>query len=87
MHIAVQTWYNLQYLTMILIAYINAPKEPEFLALLHGMEYLTQHPHEPIICSRDNIFKANVIPLKFFFKSGKDYNNQTKQYSNFLHTY
>ena len=37
MHVTVQTCYNLQYLTMRLSGYMNAPKEPTYIALKHGM--------------------------------------------------
>ena len=37
MHITVQTSYDLQYLTMCLIGYMNAPKEPAFLDIKYGM--------------------------------------------------
>ena len=37
MHITDQTCYDIQYLTMRLSGYINAPKEPLFLSLRHGM--------------------------------------------------
>ena len=55
MHITVQTCYDIQYLIMHLIGYINYPTEPAFIDLRHGMEYHMHHPHEPIIDSR-NIF-------------------------------
>ena len=54
---------------MRLSDYINDPTEPEFLSLLHGMEYIIRRPHEPIIYSRKNIFKPNEIPHQFFFKA------------------
>ena len=38
MHITVQTSYDLQYLTMRISGYTNAPTEPAFIALKHGME-------------------------------------------------
>ena len=72
---------------MLLSGYMNAPTEPEFLALRHGMEYHMCHPHEHIMYSRNNIFKANEIPLKCFFKSGKAEINQTQQYSKLIHSY
>ena len=37
MHITVQTCYDIQYLTMRHSGYMNAPTEPAFLALKHGM--------------------------------------------------
>ena len=49
MRITAQTRYDLQYLTMILSAYMNAPTETDFLILKHGMEYLMHHPHEHIM--------------------------------------
>ena len=55
MHITVQTLYDTQYLTMRWIGYKNNTKEPEFLDLRHGMEYLMNHPHKPIMYSRKNI--------------------------------
>ena len=36
-HITVQTCYDLQYITMRLSGYMNAPTEPDFLALKHGI--------------------------------------------------
>ena len=50
--ITVQKHYNLQYLTMRLSGYINAPTEPSFLSLRHGMEYLMCHSHETKMYSR-----------------------------------
>ena len=52
MHITVQTHYDLQYFTMRLSGYMNYPIDPEFFDLIHVMEYLMHHPHEPIIYSR-----------------------------------
>ena len=49
MHITVQSRYDIQQLTMCLSVYINAPTEPEFIALINGMGYLIHHPHEPIM--------------------------------------
>ena len=37
MYITVQTRYDIQYLTMQLSGYMNAPTEAEFLALKYGM--------------------------------------------------
>ena len=51
MHITVQTLYDLQYLTMHLSGYMNSPTEPSFHVLRHGMEYLIQHSHAPIMYS------------------------------------
>ena len=58
-YITVQTFYDLQYLTMCLSIYINAQTKLAPLPLRHGMEYLTHHPHEPIMYSRKKIFKTN----------------------------
>ena len=55
---------------MNLSVYINAKKEPTFLLLRNGIEYLMYHPNEPIIYSRRNVFKLNEIPHQCFFKSG-----------------
>ena len=59
MHITIQTCYDLQYITMRLSGYTNAPPEPASLALKHGMEYIMQHPHETIMYSRKKIYKTN----------------------------
>ena len=37
---------------MRLIGYMNAPTEPDLLALKHGMGYLMHHPHEPIMYAK-----------------------------------
>ena len=87
MHITVRTCYDLQYLTMQLIGYMNAPTEPSFFSLKHGMEYLMHHPHEPIIYSRKKINKTEDIPHQCYFKAGDSEIRKTKEYSNFLHTY
>ena len=47
---------------------MNAPTEPELIDLRHGMEYIMNPQHEPIMYSRKNILKINDIPLQFFFK-------------------
>ena len=49
MHITVQTCYDIQYLTMSLSGYMNAPTEPDLFDLKHVMEYLMENQHEPII--------------------------------------
>ena len=69
-NITVQTRYDLQYLTMRLSGYMNAPTEPAFLALKHGMEYLMHHTHEPIVYSRKKIYKTDEIPHQCYFKAG-----------------
>ena len=66
----VQTRYDLQYLTMHLSFYMNAPTEPDFLALKHDMEYLMHRPHEPIMYSRKNIYKIDESPHQCYFKAG-----------------
>ena len=38
MHITVQTCYDLQYITMRLSGYMNAPAEPAFIDLKHSIE-------------------------------------------------
>ena len=48
-HITFQTKYDIQYLTMRLSGYMNSPKEPAFISLKHGMEYLIHHRHETIM--------------------------------------
>ena len=69
MHITVQTRYDIQYLIMRLSGYINAPTEPAFLALRHGMEYFMYQPHEPITYSRNNVFKLNESLSQCVFKT------------------
>ena len=59
MHITVQTHYDLQYIIMRLSDYMNAPTEPDILDLKYGMEYLMHHPHEPIMYSRNKIYKTH----------------------------
>ena len=61
MHITIQTHYYLQYLTMRIIWYMNAPTENSLLALRNGLEYLMHHPREPIMYSRKKLSK----PMKF----------------------
>ena len=65
---------------------MNAPTEPDFLALRHGMKYLTHNPQEPIMYSGNNIFKVNDISHQCLFKLG-DAEKKNKEYYNFLHTY
>ena len=52
MLIIVQTFYDIQYLTMRLSVYINDLTEPAFLSPIHVVEYIMHHPHEPIMYSR-----------------------------------
>ena len=70
MYFTVQTRYNIQYLTMSLSGYINSPKEPAFLDLRNGMEYIMHHPHESILYPINKLFKVSEIPHQFFFKTG-----------------
>ena len=70
MCITVQTCYDIQYLTMRLSGYMNAPTEPVILALKHGMEYHMQHPHEPIMYSRENIHRTEDTPHQCYFNKG-----------------
>ena len=72
MNITFQTRYDLQYLTMRLSGYTNAPIETAFLALKHSMEYLMQHPHEPIIYLIKKMHKTHEIPHQCYFKSGDE---------------
>ena len=55
---------------MWISGYMNAPIEPNFLALKHGMEYLMHHPHEPIMYSRNKIHRTDKIPHQCYFKAG-----------------
>ena len=70
MHITVQTCYDIQYIPMRLSGYMNSPTESDLLDLKHCMEYLTHHPHEPIIYSRDKIYKTHEIPHQCYSKAG-----------------
>ena len=69
-NITFQTLYDIQYLTIRFSGYMNTPKEPEFLSLVHGMEYLVHHPQKVIMYSRKNIFNLNERPLQCFFSKG-----------------
>ena len=51
------------------------------------MKYIMHQPHEPIMYSRNNIFKLNDIPHQYLFKSGSAEIKKTQEYSKFLHTY
>ena len=83
MNTTVKTRYGLQYLTMRLSRYMNSPTETAFLALRHGIEYLTHHPHLPIMYS---IYFVNKLNTKSIYpQSRRPQKNQ--EYSNFLHTY
>ena len=55
---------------MRLSGYMNYLTELAFISLIHDMEYLMHHPHEPIIYSRKNTFKLNNIPYQCLFKAG-----------------
>ena len=69
MYITVQTCYDTQYLTMRLSGYINAPTEPAFIDIKHGMEYLMYHPHEPITYLGNKINRTEDIPHQYYFKA------------------
>ena len=69
-HITVQTQYDLQCLTMRISGYMNAPTEPAFLVIKHGMEYLMHHPQEPIMYSRNKIYRTKDSPHRCYFKVG-----------------
>ena len=45
------------------------------------------HHHEPIIYSRNNIFKLNDIPYQCFSKACSAEIKKTQEQSNFLYTY
>ena len=87
MYITVKTWYDIQYLTVCLSGYMNAPTERAFLSLRHGMEYHMHHPHEPIMYSRKNILKLNESPRQLLFKVGSAESSKIQEESNFIHTY
>ena len=87
MRITVETGCDIQYLTISLSEYVNAPIEPEFLDLRHVIKYLMHHPHEPNIYSRNNIFKLIEKPHQCFYK---EVSSDIKKYKNnttyFTHT-
>ena len=70
MHITAQTRYDLQYITMKLSGYMNAPTKPAFLNIKHGMEYIMHHPHEPIMYSQKKIHKTEDSIHQCYFKVG-----------------
>ena len=70
MHITVKTRYDIQYITMRISGYTNAPKEPYFIDIKHGMKYIMQNLHEPIMYSRNNIYKNDKIPHQYYVKAG-----------------
>ena len=72
---------------MLLCGYMNAATEPVFISLRYAMEYITRHPHEPIIYSRDKFLKLNEIPNQCLFKAGSAEIKKTQEYSKFLHKY
>ena len=72
---------------MLLCGYMNAATEPVFISLRYAMEYITRHPHEPIIYSRDKCLKLNEIPNQCLFKAGSAEIKKTQEYSKFLHKY
>ena len=47
MHINVQNNYDIQYLTMRMSCYMNAPTEPDFLALKHALGVLNMAMYQP----------------------------------------
>ena len=49
---------------------MNAPTESDLLAIIHGMEYIMHHSHEPIMYSINKNFKTNERPHQCFFKAG-----------------
>ena len=85
-HNTVQNCYAFQYITMCLSGYINSPTVPDFLDLKHGMEYLMNHPHGPIMYSINKIYKTQKSPHQCFFKSGDAEIKKNQEYPNFLHT-
>ena len=63
MNITVQTCYDLQFITIFLSGYMNAPTKPDFIALKNGMEYLMHYTNEPIMYSRKKINKTEKNPI------------------------
>ena len=69
-HINIQTLYNLQYLTINISGYMNAPKEPDPLALKQGREFIMNHPHERIIYSGNKYTTLMKSPTNVSSKQG-----------------
>ena len=67
---------------MSLSGCMNAPTEPDFIDLKHGMEYIMHHPHESIIYSRKNIYKTDENPHQCYFKAGYAEINKTRNIPN-----
>ena len=61
--------------------------ETYFLSPKHGMEYFMHHPHEPIMYSRNNIYKTEEIPHQCYFTAEDSEINKNKEYSKFFHKY
>ena len=64
---------------MRLSGYMNAPTEPDFLALKHGMEYLMPHSHKPIMYSRKKMHRTEESYLQCYSKAGDAEIRKTKE--------
>ena len=64
---------------MRISGYMNAPIEPAFLALKHGVEYLMHHPHKPIMYSRNKNHRTEESPHQCYFKVGYAEISKTKE--------
>ena len=86
MHITVQTCYDIQYLTMRLSDYMNAPIEPSFL--LSDMAWNTSYTiHMNPSCTQERKFiKLKKSPTNITSKQ-EIQKSKNQEYSNFLHTY
>ena len=70
MHITDQTCYDIKYITMRLSGYMNATTETALIALKNGMEYIMQHPNEPIMYPRKKMYKTYERPHQCYLKVG-----------------
>ena len=61
--------------------------ESAFLAIRYGMEYLMQHPHEPIMYSKKEKFQNKLGTTSMFFLEGSAEMNKNQECSDFIHTY
>ena len=83
-----QNCYNIKYLAICLSGYMNVPTEPDFLALVHGIEYPMRHLHEPIMYPRKKIFETNESIHHFSSKQGmQKYKKISNNPTSFIHIF
>ena len=67
-----------RYIDLNGVCNMNYQTEYAFTAFRNGMESIMHPPHEPIMYSRNNIFKLNENPHQYFFKTGSADINKTR---------